>query len=181
MKEDVMQEMTTKKRGVLGTLARGVGAGLIGTAAMTALQEVSVRVKRHAMVGMKHEDEHDDPWQQAPAPAQLLKRAVEKVTGVEPDPAAIPLYTNVVHWGYGAALGGAYALATRRRRPKPSLAGPLFGIGVWAQSYATLVPLGLYKWPWHYSAKTIAKDLSYHLVYGTGTALGYRLLMRERR
>ena len=38
-------------------------------------------------------------------------------------------------------------------------------------SYATLVPMGLYEWPWRYSAKTIAKDVSYHLVYGAGTAL----------
>jgi hypothetical protein len=166
-----------KKRTVL----YGIGAGIIGTACMTALQEVALRVKRHTTVGVKHEDEADeDPWKRAPAPAQLLKRVVEKATGVEPDPAAIPLYTNVTHWGYGISLGAAYALVERRLRLKPALGGPAFGLGVWAQSYATLVPLGLYKWPWHYSAKTIAKDLSYHLVYGTGTALGYRFLDHRR-
>src|SRR5262249_40500840 len=31
----------------LGTLGRGVAAGLIGTACMTALQEASLRLKRH--------------------------------------------------------------------------------------------------------------------------------------
>ena len=164
------------------TLGRGIAAGLIGTACMTALQEISLRVKRHAMAGVEEqESEHDDPWQHAPAPAQLLKLGVEKATGVEPDPAAIPLYTNVMHWGYGTALGVAYAIAARRLRLKPTVAGPAFGLGVWAQSYATLVPLGLYEWPWHYSAKTIAKDVSYHLVYGTGTALGYGLVGRGRR
>lgn len=166
-----------------GTLRRGVAAGLIGTACMTALQEVSLYLKRHAMTGMKHVDEpeQDDPWKRAPAPAQLLKQAVEKATGVAPDPVAIPLYTNVMHWGYGTGLGAAYALAERRIRLKPSLAGPAFGLGAWAQSYATLVPLGLYEWPWHYKAKTIAKDVSYHLVYGIGTALAYRLLERRGR
>ncbi len=172
----------TKNGTALGALTKGIGAGLIGTACMTALQEVSLRLKRHAMVGMKHEEHSDeDPWKRAPAPAQLLKRAVEAATGVEPDPAAIPLYTNVTHWGYGTTLGAAYALAERRLRLRPSLAGPAFGLGVWAQSYATLVPLGLYKWPWHYSAKTIAKDLSYHLTYGAGVALGYELLSRRHR
>ncbi|MBD0318367.1 MAG: hypothetical protein ICV71_07550, partial [Thermoleophilia bacterium] len=54
----------------------------------------------------------------------------------------------------------------------------LFGLGVWAQSYATLVPMGLYEPPWHYSARTIAKDVSYHLVYGAGTAAGFEVLGR---
>ena len=166
-----------KKRTVL----YGIGAGIIGTACMTALQEVALRVKRHTTVGMKHDEEVDeDPWKRAPAPAQLLKRVVEKATGVEPDAAAIPLYTNITHWGYGISLGAAYALAERRLRLKTPLAGVTFGLGVWAQSYATLVPLGLYKWPWHYPAKTIAKDVSYHLVYGTGTAVGYRFLKNRQ-
>jgi hypothetical protein len=165
------------------TLAQGLAAGLIGTVCMTTLQEISLRRTRRVMAATTHDqpEQRDDPWRHASAPAQLLKRAVEKATGIEPDPVAIPFFTNVMHWGYGTALGVAYALAARRLRLKPSVAGPAFGLGVWAQSYATLVPLGLYEWPWHYSAKTIAKDLSYHLVYGTGTAVGYGLVTKGRR
>jgi hypothetical protein len=51
---------------------------------------------------------------------------------------------------------------------------------VWAWSYATLVPLGLYRWPWHYRVGAIAKDVSYHLVYGSGVAAGYELIARKR-
>jgi len=165
----------------MNTLTKGLLAGTVGTAAMTALQEISIYLKRHSTVGMKHEDEmgNADPWTRAPAPAQLLQRAVTKATGVEPDPAAIPLYTNVMHWGYGIGLGVAYALGAKKLRLRPAPAGVAFGLGVWAQSYATLVPLGLYKWPWHYSARTIAKDVSYHLAYGAGTAAGYRMLSRK--
>lgn len=163
------------------TLTKGLLAGTAGTAAMTALQEISIYLRRHGTVGMKHEEkaENVDPWSRAPAPAQLLQRAVTKATGVEPDPTAIPLYTNVMHWGYGIGVGVAYALASKRLPLKPAVSGVVFGMGVWAQSYATLVPLGLYKWPWHYPAKTIAKDVSYHVAYGTGTAVGYRLLSRR--
>jgi hypothetical protein len=164
----------------MNTLTKGLLAGTSGTAVMTALQELSIYLKRHGTVGMKHEEDVD-PWTQAPAPAQLLQRAVTKATGVEPDATAIPLYTNVMHWGYGIGLGVAYALAAKRLRLNPAASGVAFGIGVWAQSYATLVPLGLYKWPWHYPAKTIAKDVSYHLAYGTGTAVGYRLLNNKGR
>jgi hypothetical protein len=168
----------------MNTLTKGLLAGVAGTAVMTAVQEVSLRLKQHAMVGMKHEEETEDTdlWTKAPAPAQLLQRAVTKATGVKPDPAAIPLYTNVTHWGYGIGLGVVYAAGAGRLRlrPKTAVAGAMFGMGVWAQSYAMLVPLGLYKWPWRYSAKTIAKDVSYHLAYGTGTAVGYRMLTRQR-
>jgi hypothetical protein len=166
---------------MVGDLALGLGAGLIGTACMTALQEVSARLRRHTMVGIKNEtDLVEDPWKRAPAPAQLLKRGVEAVTGIEPDASAIPAYSNIVHWGYGIGLGAAYALAERRLRTKASIAGPLFGLGVWAQSYATLVPLGLYEWPWRYSRKVIAKDVSYHLAYGIGVAAGHKVLAREK-
>jgi hypothetical protein len=78
-------------------------------------------------------------------------------------------------------MGSAYGLMQSTVGGKPAVRGPLFGLGVWAQSYATLVPLGLYKPPWQYPARSIAKDVSYHLVYGTGTAAGYELLRRLPR
>lgn len=157
-------------------IARGLAAGLAGTAAMTAWQEVAARLRRHAVPRMLRDDE--DPWARAPAPARLAKMVVEKVTGREVPTARIPLLTNAVHWGYGTSLGAVYALAASGRNP--AIAGAAFGTGVWAFSYATLVPVGLYRWPWHYSAKTIAKDVSYHLVYGTATAAAFAALEARR-
>ena len=91
----------------------------------------------------------------------------------------IKLLTNLTHWGYGTALGVMYALVQRAVPGRsPLVRGPLYGTGAWASSYAMLVPMGLYEPPWHYPAKAIAKDLSYHLVYGVGCAAGYRLLSR---
>jgi hypothetical protein len=125
--------------------------------------------------------EDADPWAHAPAPAQLAKRVMEDITGREVPQDRIPVYTNVMHWGYGIATGAGYGLAQRWLRARPAVQGPVFGLGVWAWSYATLVPLGLYQWPWHYRAGAIAKDVSYHLIYGTGTALGHELLARRKR
>jgi hypothetical protein len=166
-----------RERTALGILARGIAAGVVGTTCMTALQEATGRL-RHSMTvnADAMSDGEVDPWSKAPAPAQLAKRVIESVSGRELSRRRVPLLTNAVHWGYGTALGGLYAVV-QGALPQGAR-GPLFGLGVWAQSYATLVPLGLYEWPWHYPAKTIAKDVSYHLVYGTGTAAGYRLLER---
>lgn len=159
-----------------GAIGRGVAAGLAGTAAMTAWQEAAARLRRHTEPRMLRADE--DPWLRAPAPARLAKRVLEGVTGHEVPRERIPLLTNAVHWGYGTSLGAVYALAANGRRPAP--AGVAFGTGVWAFSYLTLVPLGLYDWPWRYSLRTIAKDVSYHLVYGTGTAAAFAALGRDR-
>jgi hypothetical protein len=75
------------------------------------------------------------------------------------------------------AIGRGLAAGFVGTAGRSTLRGGLaFGIGVWASSYAQLVPLGLYEPPWRYPAPVIALDLSYHLVYGTGVATTYRLL-----
>lgn len=162
-----------------GAVALGLGAGVIGTGLMTAWQETVARFKRS--MTPKHMDNGSDPWGRAPAPAQVGRRFVQSVLQRDVPPERIPLFTNAVHWGFGTMMGTAYGLLESTVGGKPIVQGPLFGLGVWAQSYATLVPMGLYKAPWRYPAKSIAKDLSYHLVYGTGTAAGYELLRRASR
>jgi hypothetical protein len=164
------------------TIAAGVAAGFIGTTAMTTLQEVMAARRRRARAGMGgNGSQPDDPWASAPAPAQLARMVIMRATGRDVPAERIPLFTNTVHWGYGTSMGVLYGLVQRTREGSPLVRGPLFGLGVWASSYATLVPLGLYQWPWHYRAGAIAKDLSYHLVYGSGVAAGYELAGRSRR
>jgi hypothetical protein len=172
-------ETMRKKWSLIGAAKLGLAAGLVGTTAMTALQEVMARRRRARMPAGPVMPE-TDPWSHAPAPAQLAQRVMADITGREIPPDRIPVYTNVMHWGYGIAMGAAYGLAQRWLRGRASIQGPAFGLAVWAWSYATLVPLGLYKWPWHYRAGAIAKDVSYHLLYGTGTAVGYELFTRKR-
>jgi hypothetical protein len=164
------------------TITAGLAAGLAGTTAMTALQEVMAARRRraHATAG-GYGSQPDDPWARAPAPAQLARMVIQGATGRDVPAERIPLFTNAVHWGYGTSMGVLYGLVQRTREGSPLVRGPLFGLGVWASSYATLVPLGLYQWPWHYRAGAIAKDLSYHLVYGSGVAAGYQLAGRSRR
>jgi hypothetical protein len=165
---------------VIGLGTRGVAAGLVGTAFMTAWQEVVAHFRRHSMPKVMLQEEDADPWAKAPAPAQVGRLFVKRLLKRDVPPARIPLFTNAVHWIFGTTMGGAYGLLHGMLRRRGALDGPAFGLGVWAQSYATLVPLGLYKPPWHYPAKTIAKDISYHLVYGAGTAAGYKLVERVR-
>jgi hypothetical protein len=163
--------MGDERRSPLISAGLGLAAGVIGTAAMTLWQELSAKL-------LASDDEssssgNEDPWEQAPAPAQVARKAA-RLVGVDPSPDRIPLLTNAMHWGYGTMWGAVYGLVARARRPFP-LSGPVFGAGVWAMSYVQLVPMGIYEPPWTYSPQQLALDLSYHLAYGGGAELGYRI------
>ncbi len=164
----------------LGPVAHGLAAGLAGTAAMTASQKLVGRFERPASERSSRGDPANDPWKSAPAPGKVAKRLLEAF-GREVPAARIGLLTNVVHWGYGTAWGTIYGLVQGTRRRNPLGRGLIFGTGVWTMSYIELVPVGLYEPPWRYPATTVAKDLSYHLVYGAGVAGAFELLARRCR
>jgi hypothetical protein len=59
---------------------------------------------------------------------------------------------------------------------RPLVDGLVFGTGVWAASYATLVPMGIYQAPTEYPPAELAIDWSYHAVYGAAVAAAYRAI-----
>jgi hypothetical protein len=166
----------------LKQVVRGLAAGAAGTAAMTGHQEIRDRLARGDAEPGSAEDangdggEREDPWESAPAPAQVGKRLIEAVLGWRVPPEAIPLLTKVMHWSYGTLWGGVYAVGRESSRTQTRLAGPVFGLGVWATSYAQLVPLGIYEPPWRYPWQTLADEIGYHLTYGITVALTYALV-----
>ncbi len=160
----------------LGALGRGVLAGAAGTAAMTAWQELSSRLLSGGGSSGGEDGRDEDPWASAPAPAKVAKRVIEGVFRREIGPERIGLLSNVAHWGYGTAWGAVYSLLQGTLQANPLAHGLAFGTGVWAMSYVQLVPMGLYEPPWEYPAKSLAKDLSYHLVYGIGVAVVFQAL-----
>jgi hypothetical protein len=153
------------------SIVLGLGAGVAGTLAMTGWQELSAK--------LMSSDEDDssptpaDPWDEAPVPAQVARK-IARLAGVDPSPKRIPLLTNLMHWSYGTGWGALYGAAARRYSAH-AVSGLAFGAGVWAMSYAQLVPMRLYEPPWTYSPSQLALDLSYHLVYGAGTQAAYAL------
>jgi hypothetical protein len=164
----------------VAVVARGVTAGVLGTALMTAWQELAAKLKSSpGDGGSEPQDPSEDPWEDASAPAKVAQRISEGVFHKPVSPERIPLLTNAMHWGYGTGWGTVYGLAAGKARRSPGFAaGAAFGTVVWAMSYVQLVPMGLYDPPWKTPPQALALDLSYHLVYGTGVAGAYRLLTR---
>lgn len=161
----------------LGALARGLVAGAVGTAVMTLHQEIVNRMSSNGDGG-SGSDRERDPWENAPAPAQVAKRILEGVFHKKVPADRIDLLTNVMHWLYGTSWGGIYGLVEGTVEAPPLVAGPLFGGAVWASSYLQLVPMGIYEPPWEYPPGTLANDLGYHLSYGVAVALGHRAIER---
>lgn len=157
---------------------RGLVAGVAGTAAMTAWQEVVARLQgpSRGKTDDRSASSEEERWRQASAPAQVARRILERLFHQRVSAARIGLLTNVMHWGYGTGCAAGYGLLRKRVRTRPALQGVAFGGGVWALSYAQLVPMGLYEPPWKYPPTTLAKDISYHLVYGVGVATAYEAL-----
>jgi hypothetical protein len=63
------------------------------------------------------------------------------------------------------------------RKPRVGYGLP-FGATVWAGSYVILPAAKLHKPTWEYDGRTLAKDLSAHLVYGLATATTLRVPTR---
>lgn len=159
-------------RSVRSTLLGAVG-GVVATATMTAVMAVA---ERAGFVGR-------------PPPAILTTRILHWLGARPPRPIERAL-TVVAHVGFGAGAGalfGALAGALDRDDTPPlvssplakTLAGPLYGLAVWALSYAGWVPAtGLMPAPRDDRPMRPVSMIAAHLVYGGTLAATHRALTR---
>jgi Protein of unknown function (DUF1440) len=166
----------------IGAVARGLLAGAVGTAAMDRF--LYVRYRRGGGKERPEEWEFSEDlsgWEGAPAPAQVGKRLWEGLFQVELPPTRAELVNNVMHWAYGTLWGALYGIVAGSLPKRRVGYGLPFGAAVWAGDYVILPAAKLYKPIWQYDAKTLAKDLTAHLVYGLATAAAMRLLSANTR
>jgi hypothetical protein len=164
----------------LAAVVGGVLAGAVGTVCLDTVWYLRQRRAGGKKSPLEWEFGPVDSWDDAPDPGKFAKRVIEGVTHRElPDRWAWPIST-VMHWGYGSSAGALYGiLAGSLREPDP-LYGLPFGAAVWATGYVILPEAGIYKPIWKYDAKTLARDLSAHLAFGTGTGAAFWLFARLR-
>jgi hypothetical protein len=166
---------------LLRNLAAGALAGVLGTAAMDLL-----------LYGRYRRDGGKDglwrwefagevtSWQDASAPGKLGQRALRAVIGREPPDQWARATTNIVHWATGVGWGiqyGAVASITSRHTLSRALAlGPV----AWLSGYVVLPLAKVYKPIWQYDTRTLADDLSAHLVYGSVASATFAALEISR-
>jgi hypothetical protein len=177
MKEE---EMSSSNTNLLGTVMKGLVAGAAGTLAMDLLW-----YSRYQRGG--GEDGFLD-WEfsasttnfdDAGAPAQVGKRLVHGLFGKTLPDKAAPLTNNVVHWATGTQWGALYGATAGSTDAGHPMFGLVLGPVAWGTAYAMLGAAKIYKPMWEYDSKTLAQDLSAHLVFGVTTAAVFRALRRR--
>jgi len=163
-------------------LAVGAAAGAVGTAAMDVLL-----YRRYRRDGGKESFWRWElavgvmDWDEASAPGQLGRKVERFVTGRPPPDSWARTTTNVVHWATGIGWGLQYGALADRTSKYPWIRGLVLGPLAWGAGYALLPLAGLYEPIWKYDVRTLAKDLSAHLIFGGATSAVFAALTRHQR
>ena len=174
-----MRQLRRQLRSTFGSTIRGAAASAVGTLAMDTFLYRRYRESGGRSVFLAWETSAGlEGWESAPAPALVGKQLVESVTKRELSPRFARGLNNVLHWGLGLTTGAGYGLIVGSRKPSLWYGLP-FGSAVWAGGYAVLPRFGVYEPIWKYDLETLRKDLRAHLVFGTATAVAFRLLVRR--
>jgi hypothetical protein len=167
-KEAVVVSARTSPIATIAALARyGVVAGVAGCLAMDAVLYSRYRADGGASSFEEWEFRSvQTGFDDAPAPAKVGRLIAERAHVHVADRFA-GATNNVVHWATGISWG-VFA-STLRLVPGvgPLKGGLVAGVSAWGTSYIVLSKLKIYKPITEYDAKTLWKDLSAHLVFGS--------------
>jgi hypothetical protein len=147
----------------LGAVIKGLVAGAIGTAVMTAYQLAAAKAMGSGSSNV---------------PGEVGKRVLEGVFQREVSDEQVEQLTNPVHVIYGVSWGPLYGIVQSSLSRGSGRHGLAFGTAVWGASLVQLPAMKLAPPVWEMSPSSIALDLSYHLVYGLGVAAGYAAIDR---
>jgi len=150
---------------LLRRVVLGAVSGAVGTVLMTGV--FALGAKAHALG--------------EPPPRKLVRRTMSRL-GLSPSRRTLQLSTAAAHVAFGMSMGALYGLlprAGRGRSRAPFATGPLFGLGVWAASYAGWIPaLGLMPPPSRDRPGRPTTMILAHLVYGA-TLAGARQALEQ--
>jgi hypothetical protein len=175
--------MSAARRSSIGRhLVGGAVAGAVGTAAMDLL--LYLRQRRAGGKDPLFEWEFAGGvmgWDDASAPGQVGHKLERAVTRRPPPDSWARTTTNVMHWATGIGWGVQYGLLAAARPGHGGIRAAALGPVAWLSGYVILPLAGVYQPIWKYDARTLADDLSAHLVYGAATSAVFAAITREGR
>lgn len=141
--------------------AVGVAAGLAGTAAMSLAQG--------AAFALTQAEPSDSPF----TIADRLKRRTGFGRVARKHKQEV---NQAMHFAYGTSWGIPFGLLTERAGVRPELAGPAWGLAVWAAALVHQPALRIADPPWKRSAAALSSEALFHVVYGIGAGAAARAL-----
>jgi hypothetical protein len=150
-------------RTVAEDVGKGLAAGVVGTAAMTASSTLEAKLRGRAA---------------SSAPA----RATAKVLGIKEfeDDLAAARFNDLSHWGYGTSWGVLRGLLGATGMPART-ATALHGAAIYGSAQVTLPALEIVPPVVFWPKEEIAIDAFHHIVYATATGLAYELISNGGR
>lgn len=147
---------------IVENAGRGLVAGIIGTAAMTAASTLEMNLRGR---------------EGSTTPAD----AATKVLGIEmKDDASKATFSNLVHWGYGTAWGVARGLlGAAGLTGLPATA--LHFASVWGTALVMLPSLRVAPPPTEWGAEEVAIDALHHVVYVAAAGVAFDWLSSRDR
>lgn len=147
----------------LAAVGRGLVAGAVGTAAMTAAQTATMRLRDGESSG---------------TPAEVGRRIVEGVLRREVPEERMDALNDAMHWLYGTSWGAVYGVVRGSRRTRWPRHGLMLAAAVWGASLVELPAMKLAPPVWEYPPAELASDVGYHLAYGLAASGAYALIDR---
>jgi putative membrane protein len=139
-----------KEKSLAKGLIAGVIGGLVGTLAKT-LAERMFPPHGHGK-------------------AEPTDAAAERVAGHALDSQTMEIASEGIHWGFGAAVGGAYGALAEYYPAATSKEGASFGMALEALTHEAALPaLGLSPEPEDATMRERASEVTSHVVYGVTT------------
>lgn len=115
-------------------------------------------------------------------PREITTKVVRKLSGGSAPSELRSALTWLAHFGYGGAAGSLYAGAKQLVPIPGSLAGPLFGLLVWAVSYVGILPgLKILTPATDHPVRRSGLMIVAHLVWGWCLAMIYEALDGDLR
>jgi hypothetical protein len=149
--------MTVRPGDVASALGKGVVAGAVGTAVLTAAQRIEM-----ALSGRE----------ESSAPAE----AVEKVLDLEPgSERAEARLSQLTHWAYGTGWGAVRGLLAAAGLKGPAATLTHFGL-VWGAALGMMPALDLAPPATEWEKEQVLKDAGFHALYAVATGLAYAYL-----
>jgi len=152
----------------------GALAGAVGTAAMDLLLYARYR-RGGGKDGLRRWEFAGNvmSWDDASAPGQLARKTWRRVTSQEPPDEWARPATNIVHWATGVGWGALYGAVASTTTRRPLVRALALGPAAWLSGYVVLPLAKVYEPIWKYDARTLADDLSAHVLYGDVTSAAF--------
>ena len=177
-----MRSRSRRKSPLRGMLA-GSLSGLLGTILMTQFQLLWKKGAKELSPPKPKPQEEEKGKEKEDSTIQTAKK-ISKAAGHDLSDAEKKRAGNIVHYSFGAAVGGIYGVLTetaprRFRRMNPTVLGIGYGTAVFLGAHELAVPaLNLGSNPLKEPVPDQISEYLAHLVYGVGTSLAYSVIRR---